>query len=175
LSKAILAAMGWVGGHLHTFNVAGRDYGDPRALDDVADEKRITLNGVIKAGVERFTYLYDFGDSWDHVISIEKTESAADGQSYPVCVEGKRNCPRRIAAARGDMPSSWRSSQTPPARNAPSDSSGWTTRTSTPRRSTWNERTVASPPKPSDADQSESRRARGPSPRKRFGRGESRL
>jgi hypothetical protein len=93
LSEAILAAMGWDGGHLHTFDVAGRDYGDPGAVDDVADENRITLNGVIKAGVKRFTYTYDFGDSWDHVISIEKTEPAADGQSYPHCVEGKRNCP----------------------------------------------------------------------------------
>ena len=50
-------------------------------------------NGLIKTGVKRFTYTYDFGDSWDHVISIEKTEPAGDGQSYPAGVEGKRNCP----------------------------------------------------------------------------------
>ena len=93
LSDVILTAMGWVGGHLHTFDVAGRDYGDPGLVDDVADENRITLNGVIKAGVKRFTYTYDFGDNWDHVVSIEKTEPAADGQSYPLCVEGKRHCP----------------------------------------------------------------------------------
>jgi hypothetical protein len=34
----------------------------------------ITLNGVIEAGVKRFTYTYDFGDDWRHVISIGQSE-----------------------------------------------------------------------------------------------------
>ena len=162
LSDVILSAMGWVGGHLHTFDVAGRDYGVPGLVEDVADENRITLNGVLKAGVKRFTYTYDLGDNWDHVISVEKTGPAADGQSYPLCVAGKRHCPPDDCGGAWDMPSSWRSSPTAPTRNAPSASSGWTTKTSTLRRSTSKEPTAASPPKPGDADQSEPRRARGP-------------
>ncbi len=93
LSEVILAAMGWVGGHLHAFNVAGRDYGDPGLVDDVADKERMTLNGLIKAHVKRFTYTYDFGDDWDHIVAIEKTQPATYGHSYPLCVAGKRNCP----------------------------------------------------------------------------------
>ncbi len=31
LSEAILTAMGWMGGHLHAFDVDGRQYGDPSA------------------------------------------------------------------------------------------------------------------------------------------------
>ena len=85
--------MGWDGGHLHAFNVAGRHYGDPGLVDDVADEDRMTLNGLIKAHVKRFRYTYDFGDDWDHIVAIEKTQPAAYGQSYPLCVAGKRNCP----------------------------------------------------------------------------------
>ena len=93
LSEAILTAMGWIGGHLHAFNVDGRQYGDPSNTDDVADEERLTLNGVIKSGVKRFGYDYDFGDGWEHDVAIEKTTAPVPGAAYPACVDGKRNCP----------------------------------------------------------------------------------
>ena len=54
LSEAILTAMGWVGGHLHAFDIDGRQYGDPAEVDDVANENRLTLSGVCKSGVKRF-------------------------------------------------------------------------------------------------------------------------
>ncbi len=95
LSDVILASMGWRGGHLHDFTVAGRDYGERGMLEDVADESRLTLNGVIKKGVKRFTYTYDMGDNWEHVVTIEKTGPAdpAELQLHPRCVGGARNCP----------------------------------------------------------------------------------
>ena len=93
LHQVIQAAMGWHDAHLHAFTVAGRSYGDPHNVDDVANENRMTLNGVMKAGVKRFTYDYDFGDNWEHSVAIEKTQPAIPGQSYPLCVAGKRNCP----------------------------------------------------------------------------------
>ena len=46
LHQAIQAAMGWDGGHLHAFDIAGRQYGDPDSLDEVADEERLTLDKV---------------------------------------------------------------------------------------------------------------------------------
>ena len=58
LHRAIQAAMGWEDDHLHTFDIEGRQYGDPRVVDDVADEKRVTLNGLIKSGVTCFAYTY---------------------------------------------------------------------------------------------------------------------
>jgi len=70
LHRAIQAAMGWEDYHLHTFDIAGRPYGDSRAVDDVADETRVTLNGLIKSGVTRFAYSYEFGDNWDHALVI---------------------------------------------------------------------------------------------------------
>ena len=93
LHEAIQAAMGWQGGHLHAFDIGGRQYGDRRTVDDVADENRLTLSGVLKSGVTRFGYIYDFGDDWDHTVAIEKIQPAIDGQAYPACVAGKRNCP----------------------------------------------------------------------------------
>jgi Plasmid pRiA4b ORF-3-like protein len=93
LHQAIQAAMGWHDHHLHLFDIDGREYGDPHTVDDVADENRLTLNGLLKSGVARFAYTYDFGDNWEHTIAFEKSEVAAEGVSYPVCVAGKRNCP----------------------------------------------------------------------------------
>ena len=93
LSEAILTAMGWTGGHLHAFDVDGRQYGDPAMVDDVANERRLTLSGVVKSGVTRFGYDYDFGDNWEHTVVVEKTLVPVTGQVYPACVDGKRNCP----------------------------------------------------------------------------------
>ncbi len=93
LSEVILAAMGWYGGHLHDFTVDGRDYSERGMLDHVADEARLTLNGVIKQGVKRFTYTYDMGDNWEHIIAIEKTQPADPTLLQPSCISGARNCP----------------------------------------------------------------------------------
>jgi len=93
LHRAIQAAMGWEDDHLHTFDIEGRHYGDPRAVDDVADEKRVTLNGLIKSGVARFAYTYDFGDNWEHALVIEKSPPDVEALSRPICTAGKRRCP----------------------------------------------------------------------------------
>ena len=93
LHQAIQAAMGWHDSHLHAFDIAGREYGDPDSVDDVADEERLTLNGVLNSGVTRFTYTYDFGDNWEHAVLIERTRRPLEAGSYPACIAGKRNCP----------------------------------------------------------------------------------
>ena len=63
LHQAIQAAMGWEDCHLHVFDIGGRQYGDRRTVDDVADENRPTLDNILKSGVARFAYTYDFGDN----------------------------------------------------------------------------------------------------------------
>jgi hypothetical protein len=93
LHQAIQAAMGWHDSHLHAFDIDGRKYGDRQTVDDVADENRLTLNSLLKSGVARFAYTYDFGDNCEHVVAIEKTPPALAGGPYPACVAGKRNCP----------------------------------------------------------------------------------
>jgi hypothetical protein len=93
LNEAIQAAMGWCGYHLHAFDVDGRQYGDPRAVDDVANDARLTVGGLLTSGVTRFGYTYDFGDDWEHAILIEARPPSAEGRAYPACVAGKRACP----------------------------------------------------------------------------------
>jgi len=38
-------------------------------------------------------YVYDFGDSWDHKIQLEKILPGEKGATYPVCIKGKRAYP----------------------------------------------------------------------------------
>ena len=40
-----------------------------------------------------FFYLYDFGDSWEHEVLVEKVLSAEAGVDYPICIKAKRACP----------------------------------------------------------------------------------
>ena len=39
------------------------------------------------------SYTYDFGDSWRHTITLEKTVAVETGKFYPVCTEAVGACP----------------------------------------------------------------------------------
>jgi hypothetical protein len=94
LHGILQVVMGWYGGHLHEFDVFGTSYGDPRVVKgDVLDEARVALGQLITDEKERFQYLYDFGDGWEHEIILEKILPIEKGTHYPVCLTGKRACP----------------------------------------------------------------------------------
>lgn len=42
---------------------------------------------------DSFVYEYDFGDSWEHEIVVEKALPVEEGVLYPRCLAGKRACP----------------------------------------------------------------------------------
>ena len=60
---------------------------------ELRDEKRVKLNQVVQREKAKFLYLYDFGDSWEHSILVEKVLPREPEVSYPLCVKGKRACP----------------------------------------------------------------------------------
>ncbi len=95
LHLIIQAAMGWWNCHLHQFSIQGIDYGEPQPEYglDMRDEKRVKLNQVVQREKAKFLYLYDFGDSWEHSILVEKVLPREPEVSYPLCVKGKRACP----------------------------------------------------------------------------------
>ncbi|MGO9570467.1 MAG: plasmid pRiA4b ORF-3 family protein [Desulfomonilaceae bacterium] len=94
LHGILQTVMGWRGGHLHEFDVFGTSYGDPRVAEgDVLDEARVNLEQLITEEKEKFHYLYDFGDGWEHEILLEKILPLEKATQYPVCVTGKRACP----------------------------------------------------------------------------------
>lgn len=37
-------------------------------------------------------YTYDFGDSWEHLITVQQLQTASAGLHYPHCVDGAGAC-----------------------------------------------------------------------------------
>jgi hypothetical protein len=95
LHDVIQYAMGWTDSHLHQFTIDGRFYGVPHPDDwhDVLKESAYSLAKVAPGEKSKFVYEYDFGDSWEHTIVVEKILPFEPGKVYPVCIAGKRACP----------------------------------------------------------------------------------
>jgi hypothetical protein len=97
LHLIIQAAMGWWDEHLHQFIVGRTYYGipDPDYLDDMEmrDESRVKLSQIVSGEGFKFRYEYDFGDDWLHQVLVEKILPPEPGQTYPVCIKGRRACP----------------------------------------------------------------------------------
>jgi hypothetical protein len=63
-------------------------------LENSENEQGITLGEIAPRVRDSFVYIYDFGDTWEHLIRVEKisdTDSRFD--KYPVCIGGERACP----------------------------------------------------------------------------------
>ncbi|WP_328956034.1 plasmid pRiA4b ORF-3 family protein [Kitasatospora purpeofusca] len=92
LHQAIQAAMGWQNRHLHAFSVNGVQYGRRSSELDFVDETTAVLDVLAEEGAH-LDYDYDFGDSWEHRITVERRMTAEAGHSYPACVDGAGACP----------------------------------------------------------------------------------
>jgi len=57
------------------------------------DARKVRIGDLKLRRMERFTYEYDFGDSWIHDIRIEATLPIDPAKRYPVCVAGKCSAP----------------------------------------------------------------------------------
>ena len=85
LHQIIQWSMGWTNSHLHLFDLGYEQYSDPEfEVEDTLPEKRARLSVIAPAEKAKFRYEYDFGDSWDHDILVEKILPAEPGQQYPV-------------------------------------------------------------------------------------------
>ena len=95
LHLIIQAAMGWYNCHLHSFSIQGIEYGqtEPDYGLDLKDENKAKLSSVIKQEKSKFFYTYDFGDSWEHTILVEKILPKDPKVFYPLCLKAKRACP----------------------------------------------------------------------------------
>lgn len=102
------AAMGWTDSHLHEFTIREKRYAPPDEEDqfleiETLDESKFRLNQLLQAG-DVFEYLYDFGDSWQHHITVEAIRDLDIDNCYggEVWIEaGQRACPPEDAGGVG--------------------------------------------------------------------------
>jgi len=105
LHQILQAAMGWTDSHLHEYVIARKHYGTPDpdwpTEEPLHDERRVQLKPFIEARVRRFTYLYDFGDSWEHEITVEDLMLPKDTGPRIVCTAGENACPPEDVGGEG--------------------------------------------------------------------------
>jgi hypothetical protein len=98
LHPILLWSMGWQGGHLHEYEIARLRYGLPPedewpGSEPLHDERRFRLNRFVDTGMRRFKYLYDFGDHWEHLVTVEDVHPRTDRTQAVVCLAGENACP----------------------------------------------------------------------------------
>ena len=79
--------------HLFDFKVEidgqSRCYGIPTRMNGSSSK----LGQLTDRGLKRFVYTNDFGDNWEHTLTIEATGDADPGHEYPRIVNGARCAP----------------------------------------------------------------------------------
>lgn len=61
-------------------------------MTQMLDETRYRLDKLAAEG-DKFRYVYDFGDDWDHDVHVEKTLARSEVDEVPTCTAGRRACP----------------------------------------------------------------------------------
>ncbi len=104
LNDVLQVGFGWTDTHLHEFVFSGHGF-SVGTMDDTTyshgsnlfgypgmhDEDTTTLSDVLPS-IRRFTYLYDFGDGWEHVITVREV-GYVDGPPRATCTKGRGMTP----------------------------------------------------------------------------------
>ena len=98
LHHFIQAAMGWTDAHQHEVVIRGTRFAPPLSAEiscDIPseDDRKANLNRVF-ASEEQYLYRYDYGDNWEHAITVEsfeQTDPDVDGMAW--VIDGARACP----------------------------------------------------------------------------------
>ena len=102
LHNTIQSAFGWWNSHLYQFEKSPFCHGwkvkEPSEYDDemgdVVEDAATTVVAefIKKKRLNKFVYVYDFGDSWVHDITVENIDQD-DELDCPICLAGKGACP----------------------------------------------------------------------------------
>ena len=94
----IQTAFGWTNSHL--FQFCPQNYGSSPTItipyddlddDPIEDARKIVLKEIFHAEKQKYSYIYDFGDSWHHKITLEAI--LQDSPEKASCIAGKGKCP----------------------------------------------------------------------------------
>ncbi len=100
---AIQDAMGWSDYHFHEFEIVNLSTGlkanigipvpDEAFGREVLQDWKQKIADYFSMENRSANYVYDFGDTWEHRIQLEKILLREKGVDYPICIKGKRACP----------------------------------------------------------------------------------
>jgi len=98
LNDVIQAAFSWDHSHLWRINIANTRYVDANLIDSgddsLIDAAEVDLRALEKKEVRKFSYIYEFGDDWIHLISIYKrSPKPQPNLAYPALIASQRASP----------------------------------------------------------------------------------
>ena len=95
LHHILQITMGWNDTHLHQYLIDDKRYGtpDPDFDDGTMEESSIKLRTAVKRPGDKMIYEYDFGDGWEHTITLEEILPYTHDIKLPQCISGERSCP----------------------------------------------------------------------------------
>ena len=104
LHVAIQDSMGWLDCHLHQYMIQNPVLkkkcciGLPSDEDELLEYKPLAgwtmfIADWFSAENPTARYEYDFGDCWNHIITLEDILPREKGVKYPLCLAGERACP----------------------------------------------------------------------------------
>ncbi len=93
LHHTIQISMGWENAHLHQFQHNQRLIGpfDEYSDGTIEEEGDIRVDEIFTRKGVKVQYEYDFGDSWEHLISCQG--HIHTDQTLPIITKGKHACP----------------------------------------------------------------------------------
>ncbi len=93
--RIIQHVLGWGNYHMYVFTLKKKHILMPEMNDeeDSVYANEVSLNEMLTRAGQKFKYLYDFGDKWEHEILFEKKLPLEAGTFYPRCINGERAHP----------------------------------------------------------------------------------
>lgn len=99
-ATVVKRAMGWGGGHLDAFTKNGIEYTDAETAaesynyEGSFDYRKVKLNELLTRKGSTLLYQYDFGDDWQHKITLRSYRDLIDGEKREcTVVSGEGACP----------------------------------------------------------------------------------
>ena len=97
LHDIVQAVMGWFNYHLWEFTIDKRRYGLPmdedRGTTPRIEATKVRLCDILKPRKTMIDYLYDFGDTWEHRLTVTDVRQGQPGISYPRYIGGEQSAP----------------------------------------------------------------------------------
>ncbi|RLF60074.1 MAG: plasmid pRiA4b ORF-3 family protein [Thermoplasmata archaeon] len=101
LHVAIQDSFGWDDYHLHEFEIVSPKLDrivniglpDDEFGEEILTEQKEKIRDYFSMDNNSSRYTYDFGDNWEHIITLEKILPRKNEETYPICIKGRRACP----------------------------------------------------------------------------------
>ncbi|PSR02003.1 MAG: hypothetical protein BRD50_07815 [Bacteroidetes bacterium SW_11_45_7] len=99
LHQILQEVMSWFGEHCYKFEIDDwhiHDDGPFQHVDKNPKDREshaVSVHEFLASENQQLTYIYDFGDHWEHLITVEKIVTPDNSKLYPQVIDGAGACP----------------------------------------------------------------------------------